>query len=140
MFPPLCQEYEAYVFVDYAPCDRQTVAQTVCFLHGHGVRLWHDEGRGYDTMFMEEVARRIEHCDVFLLFLSQKALQSGLLGKEFRFACMNKRRILPIFLENVQLPPGMRLLLDDCGEDKCALYTDDPAFDEKLLAAVKARN
>ena len=135
MLPALCREGEPYVFLGYAPRDREAVAAIADRLSRAGVPLWHDEDRGYENIDEEEVTLRLRECSAFLFFLSQK--ESGpFLIKAFHYALFHNRPVIPVFLDDAQLPKGQLLLLSDSGDDARAVFLRDSDFGEKLLAAV----
>lgn len=136
MLPALCNGDAPYAFLDYCLCDAQAVDGIAQELDRRGVPLWHDEGLGYDTLFQEEVARRIAGCGVFLLFLSEKALQQRLFRAAFHYAMDKKCAVVPVFLEDVELPASFRLLFHSCGADNRAVSAQAPDFYDRLYAII----
>ena len=132
MLPELYEGDAPFAFLDYALCDMPSVAAIAQELHRRGVLMWHDEGCGYDRLFPESVADRVKACSVFLLFLSQKGLQYEQFRRLFNYAIYEKRPIIPIYLEEVQLAKGWQLQFHYCGPEDNAVFADDPAFFDRL--------
>ena len=136
MLPELYEGELPYVFLDYSLCDSVAAEAFAQELHRRGVRTWHDEGQGYDTLFPEAVATHIENCSAFLLFLSQKGLQYQPMRRLFNCAIHFGRPVIPIYLEEVQLAKGWQLLFHHYGIRDNAIYAGEPDACDRLYETV----
>ena len=135
---PAYQGDQPYVFVSYAHTDARAVYPELQRLHTLGINVWYDEGISPGAIWRDELARRIENCSVFLLFLSSNACKSDNCLKELNLALNSNRALLAVYLEAAELPPGLRLSLSD---RQAILKYDLPqsAYQNKLEAAVRER-
>lgn len=102
---------EPYLFLSYAHKDLQAVQEIIETLQEKGYRIWYDEGIDPGTEWDEMVAAHVEQCDYFVALLSEQYLESDNCKDELNFARdLNKPRLL-VYLEDVQLPSGLRMRL-----------------------------
>ncbi len=104
---------EPYVFVSYAHSDAGIVYPELARLNEAGFKVWYDEGISPGSVWREELARAIEGCSKFLLFVSQGVNASDHVMKEVNFALDCDRTVLAVHLQEVDLAPGLRLSLSD---------------------------
>jgi hypothetical protein len=102
---------ESYIFASYARADYELVMPELSLLQSGGYRLWWDRGISAGLMWPDQVADRLEHSYGMLLFLTQNAVKSRNVYDEVCFALDSEKKIVPIYLENVELTPGLKLRL-----------------------------
>ena len=129
---------QPYVFVSYSHADAGAVYLELERLNKLGFNVWYDEGISPGTVWRDELARRIESCGVFLLYLSKSACASDNCLKELNLALNSSRALLVVHLETTELPPGLRLSLSD---RQAILKYELPqaAYQNKLEAAIRER-
>lgn len=101
-----------YAFVSYASADRARVLVIADMLEGLGVRIWMDRrsiagGANWDT----EIVQAIAGCAAILVFCTPAAMTSANVQQELRLAWEERRTILPLLLEPVDLPSQVRYTL-----------------------------
>jgi len=114
--PLPCEAYvgnEGYAFVSYAHRDSRLVYPELRALDGRGVRIWYDEGIDPGNEWPDEVARALHGASVFLVFVSQSAVESQNVRNEINFALNRKKVFIAIYLEDIQLPMGLELRMGD---------------------------
>jgi len=95
----------ARLFISYAHADNIIVNEISKVLQEAGHEVWIDtHGIQGGTLWGSEITKAIIACDVLLLFLSSKAVGSDYVRREVDIAFEEKRKILPIMLENVETP------------------------------------
>jgi len=99
--------------VCYAHSDSAIVYDDLAWLRDRGVNLWYDEGITAGAEWREELGHAIEGCDSFVVFLSRASLASPHCLKELNFALELDRPLLVVWLEEVELTPGLKLSLND---------------------------
>lgn len=104
---------EPFAFVSYAHEDADIVYPEITGLHERGVNIWYDEGISPGSTWRDELAQRVEACSVFLYFVSASSVASSHCLKEVNFALDNDKPLLAVHLEELTLPPGLRLSLSD---------------------------
>ena len=100
-----------YVFISYAHANSDKVLPTVSAMKESGINLWFDEGIVAGSEWPEFIAEKVVDCNKFVLFVSNAYLNSQNCKRELNFAISRKKDILSIFLEEVQLSPGMEMQL-----------------------------
>lgn len=93
------------LFISYAHKDSETVTGISEKLREAGYEVWIDTGgiQG-GALWGAEIAKAIIECDVLLLFLSPKSVDSDFVRREVDIAFEEKKRILPIMLEKIEIP------------------------------------
>ena len=104
-------ENQPYVFISYAHLDGATVLPCVETMKSSGINLWFDEGIEAGSEWPEFIAEKVVGCSKFVLFISNAYLNSQNCKRELNFAISRKKEILSVFLEDVQLSPGVEMQL-----------------------------
>ena len=109
-----CEE-KPYIFASYAHDDNERVFPLIKRLFETGYNVWYDEGIEIDTAYNRVIAAHVRECGVFVLFVSRRSMSSDyVVNKEFDFASRGKKRIIPLFLDDVkekELPPEVAMFL-----------------------------
>lgn len=100
-----------YVFISYAHANSDVVLPTVQALKGSNINVWYDEGIVAGSEWPEFIAEKVVSCSKFVLFVSDAYLKSQNCKRELNFAISRKKEILTIFMEPVNLSPGMEMQL-----------------------------
>ena len=81
-------------------------------LREKGLQIWIDhEGIHGAKLWSQEIVHAIEGCKVFILFASSTAFQSQNVTKELALASESRKHILPVFIEDAQIPTAMKYQL-----------------------------
>ncbi len=104
-------ENQPYVFISYAHLDGAAVLPCVETMKSSGINLWFDEGIEAGSEWPEFIAEKVVGCSKFVLFISNAYLNSQNCKRELNFAISRKKEILSVFLEDVQLSPGVEMQL-----------------------------
>lgn len=102
---------EPYIFVSYSHRDTAQVYPILDALYDRKYRIWYDESCETGNDFRDELRNRIEKCEAVLLFVSQSSMTSPFCGMEIIVARENNKRLYPIYLDNVDVPPAFQILL-----------------------------
>ena len=100
-----------YVFISYAHVDSNVVFPCIEAMKKDGVNLWFDEGIEAGSEWPEFIAQKVVECSKFVLFVSDAYLKSQNCKRELNFAISRKKDILSVFIQDVQLSPGMEMQL-----------------------------
>jgi TolB-like protein len=96
------------IFVSYSRKDKETILQHVNFFRANGLDTWIDEsGINASSEWAEQIVHAITECDVFILFLSKTSVVSENVRKEIGVAASLGKKILPLKIEDVEIPPSM---------------------------------
>ena len=102
---------EPYLFVSYSHRDTAQVYPILDALYDRKYRIWYDESCETGNDFRDELRHRIEGCEAVLLFVSEASMLSPFCGMEIIVARENGKRLYPIYLDNVEVPPSFQILL-----------------------------
>ncbi len=108
---PAYRGNEPYIFVSYAHADKAVVYPEIRLLHERGCRIWFDEGITPGEKWTREIARAIERCRFFMLFMTPRAAGSEWVYREIEFAVAERRPFLAIYLEQTALSAELRWLI-----------------------------
>lgn len=104
---------DPYVFVSYAHKDSATVFPEIEWLHNRGYKIWYDEGIDPGNEWPDEVAKALERCAFFVVFVSPTAVSSKNVKNEINFALNEEKPFLAIHLQETTLPAGLKLRMGD---------------------------
>ena len=104
-------DQQPYVFISYAHADSSKVLPCINAMRQHDISIWYDEGIEAGSEWPEFIAQKVISCTKFLLFVSNAYLSSQNCKRELNFAISRKKDILTIYLEEVELSPGMEMQL-----------------------------
>ncbi|MBQ7625202.1 MAG: leucine-rich repeat protein, partial [Clostridia bacterium] len=102
---------EPYLFISYSHRDKKEVYAVLNLLHDCKYRMWYDESCENGSDFRDELRTKIEHAEAVLLFVSRYSMASPFCGMEIIVARENHKRLYPIFIDDVEVPPAFEILL-----------------------------
>ncbi len=102
---------EPYLFISYSHKDVATVYPILDALYDRKYRIWYDESCENGNDFRDELRHRIEGAEAVVLFVSQASMESPYCGMEIIVARENGKRLFPIYIDNVTVPPAFQILL-----------------------------
>jgi hypothetical protein len=114
--PLSCATYtkkEPYIFISYSHADGDQVYPELEMLYERGYRIWYDDNIELGSDWREGIARAITDSAMFMVFISRNSIQSRNVIKEINFAVDENKHFLAVHLEEVSLPPGLRLSIGD---------------------------
>ena len=98
----------AEVFISYAAKDRTRVLDLVERLRAAGVSVWIDQmGIEGATMWSQEIVAAIRSCKVLILAISENSAGSENVVKEVALASEGRKRILPVYIKQAEIPESM---------------------------------
>ena len=123
---------QPYLFVCYAHRDSSKVYKDMAALKAKGLNLWYDEGIPGGTSWRAEIAQALSGAKRVLFFISPRSLASGHCTREIRFALDHDVDILPVYLQECELPAEFALAL---GGVQAIYRSNDERYLEQLYAA-----
>lgn len=124
----------SFVFVCYAHRDAERVYSDLCMLRDEGINIWYDEGIPAGTSWRGEIANAIQGASKLLLFISKASLDSSHCLREVDYALNLGKEVIPVYLEDVPLPPELALVLNRLQ----ALFREkDSRYEERLRQAIE---
>ena len=102
-----------FLFISYAHRQSDAVVDTIRILHDKKYRLWYDEGIPAGSDWPANIAQHMQDCERVIFFLSARAMESPNCYSEIRTAARLGKPVLVVRLEDVDVEPRWRELLDD---------------------------
>ena len=100
------------VFISYSREDQQQVVKLVDYLRGQGLNIWMDETDIHGaTIWTKEIVEAIRAAELFILAISHHSTGSKNVVKELALASEREKIILPIYLEQCEIPETMEYQL-----------------------------
>jgi TolB-like protein len=102
----------ADIFISYSRKDSAHALALAERLRTFGMNVWIDQhGLEVASQWSTEIVKAVEHCEAFLLLLSNESLLSKNVVRELSIASESDRKILPIELEDITLPSEFKYQL-----------------------------
>jgi len=99
----------ADIFISYSSKDRGKADQLIELLASAGLSVWIDKsGIDVATSWSGEIVDAIEGCKAFVVLISPNSIISANVIKEVSLAAEQKKKILPLDLEPVELPRDLK--------------------------------
>jgi TolB-like protein/Tfp pilus assembly protein PilF len=108
---PAYEGDEPYIFVSYAHDDAGLVYAEITQLKEAGFHIWYDEGISPGSEWTEALGNAINHCTQFLYYVSPVSAASRNCRDELLFARELGKPMIALYLEETELPAGLRLSL-----------------------------
>ena len=115
---------------------RKPVYSDLTFLHTSGINVWYDEGLAAGHEWRVELEQRLSAADRVLFFVSRHSVESPHCLREINFALETGIPVIPIALDDSELPPGLNLVLRSVQRLDRRKY-DQRMFLERLLQAAR---
>ena len=131
---PYCGELP-YIFLSYSHKNIEPAMEIIEKLWESGYRVWYDEGIDPGSEWDENIASHIEACGFFIALLSREYLDSTNCKDELNFARETENPRLLIYLEDIELPSGMKMRLGRLQAIHKYKYENVKDFCKKLFSA-----
>lgn len=104
---------EEYLFISYSHCDTKKVYPILDALYDRKYRMWYDESCETGNDFRDELRVRIRNAEAVILFVSEASMASPFCGMEIIVAREYGKRLYPVYLDKVTVPPAFQILLSN---------------------------
>jgi len=131
---------EKFVFISYAHKDSDGVFPIIRRLQDDGFRIWYDDGIEPGNEWDEAIAEHIQRASFMLAFISNNYIESDNCKDELKFARDEDVERILIYLEDAELPPGIKMRLGRQQAIHYFRYTDKESFYEKLYNVAELKN
>lgn len=130
---------EPYFFVSYCHGDKEQLYPLFEQMAMDGYRLWYDDGNHVGEDWVENIENHLENCKVCLAFISERSSLSHNCKSEIVYALKCKKKIIPILIEDTDLPKGLRLQLGYLHYLKRSDFPSDRAMLERIYASEECK-
>ena len=128
-------------FISYSRADTAFVDKLTHDLEQRGIPVWIDrqdiEG---GAAWRASISQAIRSCCAFILILSPRSTQSNQVSKELSVAETHNRLIIPVVVEQCDIPPGMELQLAELQWISFADLSYDAALERLTRVINEARS
>lgn len=102
---------DPFVFFSYAHADLELVEKIIIGLKQKLCRVWYDEGLVPGRSWNDELAEQLLYSEVVVVMLTHNAAESPYIKTEINYAISKGKQILPVLLEDFEMPAGLELML-----------------------------
>ena len=96
------------VFFSYSRSDSDFVDQLIGELEPRGVDIWVDRGEILaGESWRRSIVEAIRNCQIFVIVLSPHSIRSENVTKELTLAEQYDKRVLPLVIHEVEIPPSL---------------------------------
>ena len=131
----MMENKDGYVFISYAHKDNEEVGKLIAALEHIACKVWYDTGIEKGSQWSEDLARHLLDADCVMWLVSKASAESKYVMGEINFAVTHDKLIIPVYIEEVQIPLGVELLL---GQIQSVFLYNFEKISEKRNALMKA--
>ena len=102
-----------FIFVSYSHKDDLLVYPELKRLNDQNFNIWYDEGITHGANWTNELAKRIDECNRFILFITQNSVKSDHCAREIHSAFGRSKPFPAVHLEPDLLPAGLEFTIGD---------------------------
>lgn len=132
---------EHYIFVSYLRSNPKETMEDILFLQNEGYRVWFDEGINAGDGLGATLTHYLQNSAHYIIFISKEWLtrdygnKRNYILEELTYIRNNGRRIIPVLMDDVQLPEYINDLLGD------TLYIrrTDADYKTRLLRSINSK-
>ena len=100
---------QPFAFVCYAHADGARVSAELGWLQSAGIRFWYDEGIRAGDNWRNTIGRSLLDATHVIFFVSKASLASEHCNREINLALDEGKTIVPVYLEDVELTPDLKV-------------------------------
>lgn len=123
---------EPYIFVSYCHKDRAQIYPVLEQMALDSYRIWYDDGNHAGDDWLDNIENRLEDCKAVVAFISENSSLSHNCKSEIVYALKCRKKIIPILMDNADLPKGLRMQLCYLHYLKRADFPSDQAMLNKV--------
>lgn len=120
---------EPYVFFSYAHADREVIEKIIIGLKQKMCRIWYDEGLTPGESWNDDLANHLNNSEIVVVLLTNNSIGSRYVKAEINYAISKQIKILPVMLENINLPSGLEMMLSSL---QYAILCDEEDINKKV--------
>ena len=128
-------EHPKSVFISYSHKNGEACEKIDGMLEKRGdFSVWYDRGLIPGEVFRKRIAEVIRDSEYFIILLSKDSVASDWVLDEVEYAKKLRKKILPIWLENVDMPDDLDMILQRYHSLFWHLRSSDEQFESNLLS------
>lgn len=123
------------VFISYSHQNADACAWIDSVLEKQdGFNVWYDKGLVPGEVYRKKIAQVIRDAGYFIILLSESSVNSDWVLDEVEYAKKLHKRILPIWVEDVEIPDDLDMILQRYHSLFWHLRSSDSQFEKSLLS------
>ncbi len=126
------EENKKLIFISYSHQNQSVCESIASMLSKFSSEVWYDKGLIPGEAYRKKIVQVIRKADYFVVLLSGESVCSEWVLDEVEYAKKQKKRILPIFIDAVELPDDLDMILQRYHCLFWYLRTSDEQFQENL--------
>lgn len=131
------EENKIKVFISYSHQNRETCGVIAAAMERTGsISVWYDKGLIPGDEYRKRIAAVIRSSDYFIVLLSEQSVCSDWVLDEVEYAKKLHKKIIPIWIEKVQLPENLDMILQRYHSLFWYLRTSDREFETTLRVSL----
>lgn len=101
-------------FVSYAHADMESVNEIINIVRDiPDCNVWYDDNLRGGEHYFSVIAEQILKNEYFIFIVSDASISSSWCIQELEFAMSEKRKIIAIWLDQIELPPGVKFVIQN---------------------------
>lgn len=128
---------KSITFISYSHQNREICRQIAESMERTGeISVWYDNGLIPGEEYRKRIASTIRDADFFAVLLSETSVRSEWVLDEVEYAKKMRKKILPIYIEDVELPEDLDMILQRYHSLFWHLRTSDRQFESMIVASL----
>ncbi len=123
---------EPYIFMSYCHKDKAKLYPFFEQVVLGGYRIWYDDGNHAGDDWLDNIESHLEDAKVVVAFISADSSLSHNCKSEIVYALKCNKKVIPVLIDNAELPKGLRMQLSHLHYLRCSDYPGDAALIAKL--------
>lgn len=129
------------IFISYSHQNKEVCNHIAAMMEQSGkLTVWYDKGLIPGEEYRSRIASQIKEADYFIVLLSEKSISSDWVLDEVEYAKKLRKKILPIWIEAVDLPENLDMILQRYHSLFWHLRTSDGQFENMLFSSILPQN
>ncbi len=104
-------EDKTLIFISYSHHDRPDCEAVASLMRSPSREVWYDKGLIPGEVYRKKIAETIRNADYFAVLLSKESVKSEWVMDEVEYARAQRKRILPIYIGDTELPDDLAMIL-----------------------------
>lgn len=122
------------IFISYSHQDAEACARIDdAFAKHGGFDVWYDKGLVPGEVYRRKIAGVIREADCFIILISHSSITSEWVIDEVEYAKKLRKKIIPIWIENVEIPDDLDMILQRYHSLFWHLRSNDAQFEHSLM-------
>ena len=131
-------EKKIRIFISYSHRDRDTCARIAAIMRSEpSFDVWYDDGLIPGELYRRKIVDTICGADYFVILISGSSVQSEWVLDEVEYAKKQHKRILPIWIEQTDLPGDLDMMLNRYHSLFWYLRASDRQFEGSLFSILR---